>query len=141
VLGVRPTDFEKFFRLRAEGPDGNTAILDKVGVDYKVAGGTLRILGLSDLGKKADPANGIYYDDCYQEDRDNYIDVILAGDEAAARHITQLEMPGLPGGYKALYNPGGPGPTPFAGVRYTAPSPPLLIAVLNALDNPMRVSR
>lgn len=141
VGGVLPTDFEQFFRLRARGPDGGEVILDKVGVDYQVAGGTLRILGLSDLGQRADPARGIYYDGCYQEDRDNYIDVILSGDEAAARSITTLEMPGLAGGYQALYNPGGPGPSPFPGVRYTAPSPPLLQPVTIALDDPMRVSR
>ncbi|HEX2914602.1 MAG TPA: phospholipase [Chloroflexia bacterium] len=141
IHGVRPNDFEKFFRLRAEGPDGKTVIMDKVGVNYQVMGGTLRILGLSDLGKKEDPAHGIVYDNCYNEDHDNYIDVILTGDEAAARHLTYLELPGLPGGYQAFYNPGGPGPNPFPGVRYTAPSPPLLQPVLIALDNPMRVSR
>jgi hypothetical protein len=141
VHGVRPNDFEKFFRLRAEGPDGKTVIMDKTGVNYQVSGGKLRILGLSDLGKKEDPAGGVVYDNCYFEDHDNYIDVILSGDEAAAYHITYLEMPGLAGGYQALYNPGGPGPKPFPGVRYTAPSPPLLQPVIIALDNPMRVSR
>ena len=141
ISGVHPSDFAKFFRLRAQGSDGTEVIMDRVGVDYQLAGGSLRILGLSDLGQKADPAQGVYYDGCYQEDRDNYIDIILAGDEAAARHITTLEMPGLVAGYQALYNPGGPGPSPFPGVRYTAPSPPLLQPVTIALDNPMRVSR
>jgi hypothetical protein len=141
VHGLLPTDFAKYFRLRAIGPDGVTMILDQTGVDYHVLGGTLRILGLSDLGKKADASQGVVYDQCYSEDRDNYIDVVHSGDEAAARNITYLEMPGLPGGYGALYNPGGPGPTPFPGVRYTAPSPPVLEPVTIALDNPMRVSR
>ncbi len=141
VHSVRPDDFEKYFRLRAEGTDGSSVVMDKVGVDYKVAGGTLRIIGLSDLGKKADPASGVIYDDCYSEDRDNYIDIMLAGDEAAARHITFLEIPGLAGGYHALYNPGGPGPKPFPDVRYTAPSPAHLEPVIIALDDPMRVSR
>jgi hypothetical protein len=141
VHGIRPNDFEKFFRLHVEGSDGKAVIMDKTGIDYQVAGGNLRILGLADLGKKADSAGGIVYDDCYAEDRDNYIDIILAGDEAAARHITYLEIPSFENGYKALYNPGGPGPKPFPGVRYTAPSPPTLQPVLIALDNPMRVSR
>jgi hypothetical protein len=141
VHGVRPNDFQKFFRLQAKGPDGKTVLMDKIGVDYQVSGGTLRILGMSDLGKKEDPSSGVVYDDCYTEDHDNYIDVIIAGDELAARNITFLEIPGLPGGYQALYNPGGPGPKPFSGVRYTAPSPPLLQPVTIALDNPMRVSR
>jgi hypothetical protein len=141
VTGLRPDMFEDFFRLRATGPDGGSVILNKVGVEYEVAGGTLRVVGLSDLGKPADPANGVYYDDCYQEDRDNYIDIILVGDEAAARSVTFVEIPSINGGYRAFYNPGGPGPEPFAGVRYTAPGPPDLEPVITALDDPMRVSR
>jgi hypothetical protein len=141
VLGMRSTDFEKYFRLHGQGPDGKDVILDKVGVHYQLVGGTLRILGLSDLGKKADPSKEVYYDDCYSEDRDNYIDVILSGDEAAARSLTDLEMPGLASGYQALYNPGGPGPSPFPGVRYAAPSPVVMQPIIIALDDPMRVSR
>jgi hypothetical protein len=136
VRGVHPDQFERYFRLHAKGADGTTVILDKVGVDYQVAGGTLRILGLSDLGQQQES-----YDDCYAEDGDNYIDVILAGDEAAARHVTTLEMPGIAGGYEPLYNPGGPGPTPFPGVVYTEPSPPIMQPVTIALDYPMRVDR
>jgi hypothetical protein len=75
------------------------------------------------------------------EDRDNYIDIILAGDPAAARNLTHVEIPSLDGGYSAFYNPGGPGPEPFEGVRYTAPGPPDLEPVVLALDDPMRVSR
>ena len=141
VTGLRPNMFEDFFRLHAKGPDGRTVLMSKVGVDYKLAGGTLRIVGLSDLGKARNPDEGIYYDDCYEEDGDNYIDIILVGDAAAARDVTAVEIPSLQGGYQAFYNPGGPGPKPFAGVRYTAPGPPDLEPVVLALDNPMRVSR
>jgi hypothetical protein len=141
VLGVRPTDFERFFRLHAAGTGGSDVILDKTGVDYAVMGGTLRILGLSDLGKKEDASGGVIYDGCYREDHDNYIDIILSGDVAAAQHLTILEMPGEQGSYASLYNPGGPGATPFSGVRYTVPSPQVLQPILIAIDNPMRVSR
>lgn len=141
VTGLRPNMFEEFFRLHANGPDGGTVIMDKVGVEYKVAGGTLRIVGLSDLGKAENHDKGIYYDDCYQEDRDNYIDIILVGDKAAARNITFVEIPGLEGGYRAFYNPGGPGPEPFKSVTYTAPGPADLEPVIMALDDPMRVNR
>ncbi len=136
VRGLHPDEFEQYFRLQAQGADGVTLILDKVGVDYAVAGGTLRILGLADLGQKQTS-----YDDCYAEDGDNYIDVILAGDDAAARSITALEMPGIDGGYQSLYNPGGPGPTPFPGVVYSKPSPPIIQPVTIALDQTMRVDR
>ncbi len=141
VTGLRPHMFEDFFRLHARGVDGSTVIMDEVGVDYHVAGGTLRIVGLSDLGRVEDHDAGIYYDDCYEEDGDNYIDIILVGDDAAARNVAFVEIPGLEGGYRAFYNPGGPGPEPFEGTRYTAPGPPDLEPVVIALDNPMRVDR
>jgi hypothetical protein len=51
------------------------------------------------------------------------------------------DPPSLGGGYRAFYNPGGPGPRPFAGVRYTAPGPADLEPVTIALDDPMRVNR
>ena len=120
ITGLTPTMFEDFFRIHAKGPDGKVVLLEKVGQDYLVADGRLRIVGLSDLGQKENPDEGIFYDDCYAEDRDNYIDIILVGDEAAARNITHVEIPSLEGGYNAFYNPGGPGPEPFEGVRYTA---------------------
>ena len=141
ITGLTPTMFEDFFRIHANGSNGELVLLEKVGQEYLVAGGTLRIVGLSDLGQKENPDEGIFYDDCYAEDRDNYIDIILVGDEAAARNITYVEIPSLKGGYNAFYNPGGPGPEPFEGVRYTAPGPADLEPVINALDNPMRVSR
>ena len=141
VTGLQPNMYEDFFRVHANGPDGETVLLERAGVDYAVAGGILRVVGLSDLGQKEDPAEGIYYGDCYAEDRDNYIDIILVGDEAAARNITFVEIPALEGGYRAIYNPGGPGPEPFEGVRYTAPGPPDLEPVIIALDDPMRVDR
>ena len=141
ITGLTPTMFEDFFRIHAKGHDGEVVLLEKVGHEYLVADGTLRIVGLSDLGQKEDPDEGVFYDDCYSEDRDNYIDIILVGDEAAARNITYVEIPSLEGGYNAFYNPGGPGPEPYEGVRYTAPGPADLEPVVNALDNPMRVSR
>jgi hypothetical protein len=141
VTGLQPDMYEDFFRVQATGQDGETVLLEKVGVDYAVKGGTLRVVGLSDLGKVEDPESGVFYDGCYSEDRDNYIDIILVGDEAAARSVTFVEIPSLEGGYRAFYNPGGPGPEPFEGVRYAAPGPPDLEPVVIALDDPMRVSR
>ena len=141
VTGVRPNMYENFFRIHVNGANGETVLLEEVGVEYAVAGGTLRVVGLADLGQRENPEEGIYYDDCYTEDRDNYIDIILVGDEEAARNITFVEIPALEGGYSAFYNPGGPGPAPFEGVRYTAPGPPDMEPVIIALDDPMRVDR
>ena len=141
VTALRPHMYQDFFRVYVTGPDGETILLEEVGVDYEVAGGTLRVLGLADTGQLENPDEGIYYDDCYGEDRDNYIDIILVGDEDAARNVTFVEIPSLEGGYRAFYNPGGPGPEPFEEVRYTAPGPPDLEPVIMALDDPMRVDR
>ena len=52
VTGVRPDMYEQFFRVHANGVDGETVILEQVGQDYVVAGGSLRVVGLSDLGQK-----------------------------------------------------------------------------------------
>ncbi|GEM_PF-1245915 len=141
VLAVQPDDYEKFFRVHANGADGETVLLEEVGVDYEVMGGTLRVVGLADIGQAEDPEAGIYYDDCYGEDRDNYLDIILVGDEEAARNVTFVEIPATEDGYQPFYNPGGPGPEPFEDVVYTAPGPRDLEPVINALDDPMRVSR
>ena len=138
VRGVLPTDYEKFFRIHVLGENGDTVLIVQDSVDYQVMGGTLRVIGLSDLG--AAEGGDIVYGDCYGEDRDNYIDIILVGDEAAARNILYLEIPSLEEGYSAFYNPGGPGTTPFPGVSYTQPGPRDLEPVIIALDDPMRVT-
>jgi hypothetical protein len=89
---------------------------------------------LADLGGPQDA-----YDDCYNEDKDNYIDIILDGDDAAVRKITTVEIPSSRD-YSPLYNPGGPGNDPAPGVRYSAPSPPIAQPVTIALDDPMTVT-
>lgn len=138
VRGVLPTDYEKFFRIHVQGTNGDTVLMVQDSVDYQVLGGTLRVIGLSDLG--AVEGGDVVYGDCYAEDRDNYIDIILVGDTAAARNILFLEIPSLEGGYAAFYNPGGPGTTPFPGVAYSQPGPRDLEPVIIALDDPMRVT-
>jgi hypothetical protein len=135
VSALRPDSYGKYFRIHATAPDGSDMLLQSAGKDFDVAGGKLRVVGLSDLGRKA-----AVYDDCYVEDRDNYIDIILAGDEAAARSIRAVEIPAK-GRYARFYNPGGPGKEPFPEVRYTAKGPADVEPVINALDDPMRISR
>ena len=124
VTGVKPDDFETFFRIHATGRDGEPVLLTETGTEYEVEGGTLRVVGLSDLGQVEDPDAGVHYDDCYVEDKDNYIDVIIVGDEAAARGITHLEIPALDGGYSAFYNPGGPDRSRSPRSPTTLPGPP-----------------
>ncbi|HEX2623430.1 MAG TPA: hypothetical protein VHL11_24885, partial [Phototrophicaceae bacterium] len=136
VRGVLPTEFQRFFRLHIDGADGQTMLITQTGVDYEVAGGVIRVLGLADLGL---PESQAPYDDCYVEDHDNYIDIILSGDEAAMRHITDVEIP-VGGDYDPFYNPGGPGNNPTPNIRYTAPGPADLEPVTMALDDPMTVT-
>ncbi|MEO8607574.1 MAG: phospholipase [Chloroflexota bacterium] len=136
VQGVRPDEYERFFRIHATGTDGENMLLTKVGANYAVEGGNIRVLGLADLGLAE---SSTPYDDCYVEDHDNYIDIILAGDETAMRHITAVEIPAK-GDYDPFYNPGGPGNNPTPNIRYTAPGPADLEPVIIALDDPMTVS-
>lgn len=137
VRGVRPDEFEHLFRLHATGPDGNNQILAETGMDHSVKNGTLRIVGLAELGLAA--GGDVVYDDCYVEDWDNYIDIVLDGDEAAMRSITAVEIPAS-GSYMPFFNPGGPGNNPTPDVRYTAPGAPQVQPVTIALDDPMTVS-
>ena len=134
VRAVFPTEFSRYFRLRATGNGGRTVLLTRTNVSYHVPGGTIRILGLADLGHKQSS-----YDDCYVEDKDNQIDIVLDGDKAAMRRITAVEIPAT-GRYSPFYNPGGPGNDPTPGVRYTSPGPSQIQPVTDALDNPMQVT-
>lgn len=137
VRGVRPDEYDHLFRLHGKSKDGTTVLIERANVDYELGGGTVRVVGLADLGLAA--SDEVIYDDCYMEDWDNYIDIILDGDEAAVRAITAVEIPAKPP-YLAFFNPGGPGNDPTEGVRYTAPGPAQVQPVTIALDDAMVVS-
>jgi hypothetical protein len=134
VRGVYPTEYERYFRLQAKTASGRTVLLEKTGVPYDIDGGTVEVLGLAELGH-SEPV----YDDCYVEDQDNQIDIILSGDERAVRRISAVEVPSV-APYSPFYNPGGPGNNPTPGVRYSAPSPPHTQPILVALDDPLTVT-
>jgi hypothetical protein len=133
VHPVLPTEFSRYFRLRAR-ERGQDIVLSTTNHTYRIAGHDLRILGLADLGPRQQS-----YDDCYREDQDNYIDIVLAGQVAAVGRVTSVEIPAS-GGYSPFYNPGGPGNNPTSGVPYTSPGPSQLEPVSVALDNPMTVT-
>lgn len=134
VRGLLPTEFARYFRLHALGAGGADVVIAATDTDYAVAGGTLRVLGLADLGVKQ-----ASYDDCYVEDHDNQVDIILSGDEAAVRSLVSLEIP-AGDGYDPLYNPGGPGTDPTPGVTYTAPGPADIEPIVIAIDDPAQVT-
>lgn len=134
VRGMHPDEYERFFRVIARDNAGQEISIDRQGVDYEINGARLRIEGLADLGLRQDE-----YDDCYQEDKDNQIDIIISGDIDAVRAIDRVQMPST-GDYSPVYNPGGPGNDPAPGVRYAAASPPIDVEVLDALDDPLVVN-
>ncbi len=134
VRGVFPTDYETFFKVHVKGKGGKDQVLTKTRRWYNVNGHRLRVLGLADLGLRQQ-----VYDDCYQDDSDNQIDIVLQGDKEAAERVTDLEIPSE-GSYSPLYNPGGPGNNPTAGTSYTAPSPHIMQPVTIDLDNDLSVN-
>jgi len=134
VTPLLPTEYDKYFRVDAVTSSGKTVRLTRAGRTYYIDGHPLRVVGLANLGRKESS-----YDACYTEVRNNYIDIVLDGSRAAARHITTVEIPST-GRYKPLYNPGGPGNDPAPGVHYSAPSPPISEHVMIALSNPLTVT-
>jgi hypothetical protein len=140
-MSLMPSDYSNFFRIQV-GADSNPIYLENTGVVYTIPGaGTIEVVGLASLGLVNTPEN-----DAYVADNNNYIDVILKGDEAAMRQITYLDIPaggtnpatGTP--YLKLYNPGGPGNNPTPGVFYTQPGPAVHMAVTQAIDDPNTVT-
>jgi hypothetical protein len=134
VSALRPTDYNRYFRVDARSRSGRIVRLTRAGRTYWIDGHPLRVVGLADLGRKEK-----HYDDCYTEDADNYIDIVLDGSRAAARRITTVEIPSR-GRYAPLYNPGGPGNDPAPGVHYSSGRPPIAQHVMIALRDPLTVT-
>ncbi len=133
VAALLPTDFSRFFQIEVnEG--GTTTLLTQTNIPYTFLAGTITIVGLADLGLDTETIN-----DAYTEDNDNYIDIVLKGDEAAMRLITAVIIPAT-GDYQPFYNPGGPGNNPTPGVTYTSPGPAITQPVTLAIDDPKTVN-
>jgi hypothetical protein len=135
IRSLYPTDYRNFFQVIAVSRSGRPIALVDPGKTYRIDGYPLKVVGLADLGHKLDS-----YDACYAEDHDNQIDIILDGDIRAASRVRFVRIPAIGNGYHPFYNPGGPGQTPVAGVRYTAPGPRMVQPILNALSHPMTVT-
>ncbi|CAB4896495.1 MAG: hypothetical protein F2806_03635 [Actinobacteria bacterium] len=135
VRGLYPTDYRNYFRLVARDSKGRLIPLVEAGRTYSIDGNSITVVGLADLGKKQKT-----YDECYQEDSENQIDIILSGSAVAAQRIAILEIPADGGGYLPLYNDGGPGNSPTPGVVYTAKSPRHSANIINGLVDPMRTT-
>lgn len=138
IASILPTEYGRFFLLRARDQAGRVVDLAEAGRTYAIAGyGAVRVLGLADTGSRQDA-----YDAAYVEDHDNQYDVILAGDLAAVRRIHEVRLPSS-GAYSAVYNPGGPGNQPEAnppGAAFTVPSQDHGVAVTDDIAAPALVS-
>jgi len=114
LTSLKPTQFNDYFILQME----SGVVIDQANDPVVVGGATITVLGLADLGVKADA-----YDVCYVEDRDNYIDIIMHVDGDANTALRGVKSVLAFSTGKYLYNPGGPGRTPTPGTPYTAPAP------------------
>lgn len=139
VSGYMPQDFASTFRLTAENSQGQEVLIDKANTWYDLGVGKLMIVGMAEVGPP--DADGAITRPYYQEDHDNYFDIIIKGDEAAVRQLKAVEIPtsAVPG-YTDIYNPGGPGRTPQPDITYTAPAAPQLFPIDMSLDKPKTVS-
>jgi hypothetical protein len=135
VRGVYPTDYRRFFQVRARDRRGRLVALIKPGRTYRIDGRPLRVLGLAEVGPKQD-----VYDPCYADDHDNQFDIVLSGSIKAARRVRAVRIPARGNGYRPFYNPGGPGIAPDPSVRYTAPGPRMTQRITRALGNPRTVT-
>lgn len=115
AAGPSPNMFSDYFTLQFS--NGEAINEDNIPTTIGPTETTVTVLGLADLGLFQE----VGYDQCYTEDADNYIDIILRveGKKSVLDNMTVLAF----SKGKFLYNPGGPGPTPFGDVRYTAPAP------------------
>lgn len=139
VSAIRPGDFSRFFQLQAVDSEGRLVTITRDGVAYDLGPGlgVVKVVGLADLGP---PAAGIPIP-YYRADNDNYIDIILTGDEAAVRSLLNVKIPtAAEAGYSDIYTPGGPGRTPVAGTIYTKPAAAQTLAITDSLDGLTTVS-
>lgn len=138
VSPIMPTEYARYFKLQAVDSQGRVVEITKDGQTYDLGPGigSVKVVGLAELGKVADGTSVVYQTAYYQEDHDNYVDIILTGDEAAIRRLTTVAIPtSAEAGYSDLYTPGGPGRTPSAAYNYTAAAKPQTFAIDVALDD------
>ena len=137
VTGLKPMDYDTYFRVQVKNDAGDLVALLESGKEYIIDGKPIEVVGLAELGAPGQVVEG---NDCYLEDKDNQIDIVLKGDVEVMRKIVAVDVPSTEAGYKPFYNPGGPGNTPADGVTYTQGSPNHTVEGLQAIDDPMAVT-
>ncbi|CAA0108868.1 Uncharacterised protein [Halioglobus japonicus] len=144
VVGLKPNQYDNFFQVQVTTDAGELVPLLKAGKEYLIDGKKIEVVGLAELGAPGQVVDG---NDCYAEDKDNQIDIVLKGDVEAMRKISSVRVPSqepagehTADGYWQLYNPGGPGNNPTEGTTYTQGSPDHTVEVTIAIDDPMTVT-
>ncbi len=137
LRAMYPTEYRKFFQLVARSQTGKLVPIIRSNHEYLIDGEPLTVVGIADRSVKATPKQ---FNQCLQDDSENQIDIVLKGSEAAMRKLIAVKIPAQGNGYHPLYNDGGPGATPTAGERYTAPGPRQTMRLINGLDNPLQTT-
>jgi hypothetical protein len=144
VVGLKPNQYDHFFQVQVTTDAGELVPLLKAGREYLIDGKKIEVVGLAELGAPGQVVDG---NDCYNEDKDNQIDIVLKGDVEAMRKISSVRVPSqepvgerTADGYWQFYNPGGPGNNPTEGTTYTQGSPDHTVVVTIAIDDPMTVT-
>ena len=144
ILPMLPDQYERYWYLQYVDPDTSISTnLYKQQYKYTFGSYSVTIVGLADLGFLSTTG---YDSATYSEDRDNQIDIIVKGDETIIKNIKKLVIPS--GGfnpdtglsYISFMSPGGPGPTPIPGMKYTLPSVYQELDIINNLNNPKTVT-
>ena len=138
VSGFLPDQFSKYFKIKATKSDGTSFEISTSNKKYKVSGGSVKILGIADLGQGESVENEF----TYLEDHDNQFDVIIkASNQKAASSLKKVILPDPRlGTHSPIYNPGGPGSSSEATAAFTEPNGGQAIQIENAIKSPNTVS-
>ena len=138
VSGFLPDQFSQYFQINAKKADGSLQKISSANKRYEVNGGTVKVLGIADLGQGKD----VDSDYLYSEDHDNQFDIIIkASSRKAAASLKNVILPDPRlGTHSPIYNPGGPGSSSDRSTTFTEPNGGQVISIENAVKASNTVS-
>lgn len=139
-LPVYPTDYSRYFTLIAELNDGSELPLMESNVEYDIDGEPLTVLGLAETGSISSVSE---YNECYDDDRDNIIDVVLNGSVTAVTKLKRVEHRPSDGTHEPFYDPGAKGvnETSYnATARYTTKSTDHKVDIYDGITGDERIT-
>ena len=138
VSGFLPDQFSQYFQINAKKADGSLQKISSASKRYEVNGGTVKVLGIADLGQGKD----VDSDYLYSEDHDNQFDIIIkASSRKAAASLKNVILPDPRlGTHSPIYNPGGPGSSSDRSTTFTEPNGGQVISIENAVKASNTVS-